>query len=760
MTVTQRISDDPKWNYCLNLLLDDSISEVEANGPNEFFIKKSGRRIHLTNVKFDSNEEYIDSIETGLVPHMVSHVPFEKDGYIFEGPIRYSAEWQGEEKRIRGRCHIVLSPASDSPQVTIAKKSTSLATLDAIAAKGSMATEMLHFVKAAIDADLTTILSGGTGAGKALTLDTKIPTPKGFSTMGEIKVGDKIFDNHGKIGTVLKKFPQPARQVYEVSFNTGESVFCDLEHNWFVSTPVSRKVNSRSETERKQRARQPLYTVKTTAELIAEGLNYGTLNKFHIPHLESPVVFENGKNTDDLPIHPYLLGLWLGDGFSGQAALSALISDKLAYDQIFMEEGVNASLTTYPSAPDRHAISLGRRGEFISALRTLEVHRPKDKENTNKFVPELYEFASVDARMYLLQGMIDSDGSVRGSRWLFHNTNMNLLKSFSRIAASLGLRATVPNETSELVVVNTTQSLSLLPRKRNKHRFAVKKAGAGKMREHTRMITSIKPVMNRIEEMACITVDTEDSTYLVGDSYVTTHNTTFLEAMCKLIHIDTRIGIAEDTPELDLPHPNATYLHSVPWRPGMNEKDVASLSWVVAQFNRMRTDKIIIGETRGKEFADFLVAANSGMEGSLTTLHANEPVRALDKMTNFAIKGAPGTPIRSINTDIATSIDLIIQLAYFKRDSRYRVTAIQEVTNTIGTTEAASITTNRLYTYDSDNDIWIKEGNPTDSLRERFRTHGVDITDILRSQPGTKLYPTGGDPAEGRASGGLPVRRV
>jgi pilus assembly protein CpaF len=399
---TQRISDDPKWNYCLNLLLDDSISEVEANGPNEFFIKKGGRRIHLSNVNFDSVEEYAESIKEGLVPLMVSHVPFEKDGYIFEGPIRYVAEWQNEEKKIRGRCHIVLSPAADSPQVTIAKKSTSLATLDAIASKGSMATEMLHFVKAAIDADLTTILSGGTGAGK----------------------------------------------------------------------------------------------------------------------------------------------------------------------------------------------------------------------------------------------------------------------------------------------------------------------------------------------------------------------TTFLEAMCKLIDMDTRIGIAEDTPELDLPHPNATYLHSVPWRPGMDEKDVASLSWVVAQFNRMRTDKIIIGETRGKEFSDFLVAANSGMEGSLTTLHANEPVRALDKMTNFALKGAPGTPIRSINTDIATSIDLIIQLAYFKSDSRYRVTAIQEVTNVIGTTEAAAITTNRLYTYDSDNDIWTKDGNPTDSLRERFRLHNVDISDILRSAPGTKLYPTGGDPTEGRASGGLPVRRV
>jgi len=391
------ISDDPAWNYCLNLLMDDSISEVESNGPDQFFVKRSGRRVHLTQIVFPNVESYAKSIEVGLVPLITSHLDFEEDGYIFEGPIRYTAD----EKRIRGRCHIVLSPAADSPQVTIAKKSTSLATLDAIAAKGSMANEMLAFVKASVAADMTTVLSGGTGAGK----------------------------------------------------------------------------------------------------------------------------------------------------------------------------------------------------------------------------------------------------------------------------------------------------------------------------------------------------------------------TTFLEALCKLIPLETRIGVAEDTPELDLPHPNATYLHSVPWRPGMDEKDVASLSWVVAQFNRMRTDKLIIGETRGKEFGDFLIAANSGMEGSLTTIHANEPTRALDKMTNFALKGAPGTPIRSINTDIATSIDLVFQLAYFKSDSRYRMTAIQEITSTIGGTEAAAITTNRLYTYNQEDDTWKKDGQPTDQLREKFRIHGVDSSQFMKTAPGTVLLAPGGA-AVTEGPGGLPVRRA
>lgn len=396
MVNTYDISPHPAWNLALNLLLDDSISEVETNGPDQFFLKKSGRRMHIAAIDLQTDEAYAQSIEDGLVPFVKSWDDFDPEGYIYEGPIRYEAAG----RLIRGRCHIVLPPASDTPQVTIAKKSTSLATLDAIAGKGSMATEMLEFVKAAAAADLTTILSGGTGAGK----------------------------------------------------------------------------------------------------------------------------------------------------------------------------------------------------------------------------------------------------------------------------------------------------------------------------------------------------------------------TTFLEAFTKELNMETRIGIAEDTPELSLLQPNSTYLHSVPWRPGMEEKDVASLSWVVAQFNRMRTDKLIIGETRGKEFADFLVAANSGMDGSITTIHANDPVRALEKMTNFALKGNPNQPVRAINTDIANSIDLVIQLAYFKEDSRYRVTAIQEITNTIGNTDAASITTNRLYTYNSDNDTWLKEANPTDALRKRFNQHGVKIDAVMQTQPGTTLYPNGGG-AEDSPSG-LPVRRL
>lgn len=235
--------------------------------------------------------------------------------------------------------------------------------------------------------------------------------------------------------------------------------------------------------------------------------------------------------------------------------------------------------------------------------------------------------------------------------------------------------------------------------------------------------------------------------------------TTMLESLTKLIPENVRIGVAEDSPELYLVQPNVSYLHSVPWQPGMNPNDVATLQWVVAQYQRMRTDKIIIGETRGAEFADFLIAANSGMDGSLTTIHANDPVTCLDKMTNFALK-ASNSPVRTINTDIANSIDLIVQLIY-TADGRYRTSSITEVTNTLGNDESARITTNELYKYNPKNDSFVKAGSMTDALRKKLETRGIDVRPFLSTPIGAEAAAHGDDtPTTLDKSGpkGIPLR--
>lgn len=209
--------------------------------------------------------------------------------------------------------------------------------------------------------------------------------------------------------------------------------------------------------------------------------------------------------------------------------------------------------------------------------------------------------------------------------------------------------------------------------------------------------------------------------------------TTMLEAMTKLFRMNDRIGVVEDSQELVLTQPNVTYLHSTLWVPGTDKNSVATLSWCVQQINRQRTDKLIIGETRGGEFSDFIIGANSGMEGSLTTIHANSARSALSKMSQFVIIGLP-QPVRTANESIAEAIDVIIQLGTTK-DGKKRVFEIAEVSNTLGTTESATIATQPLFTYDPGTDDWKDGGFTSDKLRRKLEDNNFDIKTFKKINP-------------------------
>lgn len=213
--------------------------------------------------------------------------------------------------------------------------------------------------------------------------------------------------------------------------------------------------------------------------------------------------------------------------------------------------------------------------------------------------------------------------------------------------------------------------------------------------------------------------------------------TTTMQAMTKLFDPQDRVGIGEDLPELKLEQPNVFYLHTVPWIPGFDPNKVVTLDWIVKQFLRMRPDRVIIGETRGKEFADFLVAANAGMKGSMTTLHAEDPAGAMDKMTRFALQGSERQPIRAINKEIGSAVDLVIQLA--RINGKHRMTHIEEITNTVGNSDDAKLASQTLYKYDPIQDNWIKDSIMTDQLRKKFELAGIDPVPFAKKPAGARL---------------------
>lgn len=200
--------------------------------------------------------------------------------------------------------------------------------------------------------------------------------------------------------------------------------------------------------------------------------------------------------------------------------------------------------------------------------------------------------------------------------------------------------------------------------------------------------------------------------------------TTLLEALTGEFNPDDRIGVAEDSPELLLNSLNTVYMNSTVKAPGMEEKDVASLEWVVQQLNRMRIDSIIIGETRGKEFFDFIIAASAGKPGSLTTIHADDGQSALRKMTTF-MSMATTLPPRTINEMISDAVDIIVQLGTDKKTKGHRIISIDEVTNSISSGPSPTIALNPLFVYDQETRKWRKHF-ATDALKKKLENAGYD----------------------------------
>lgn len=200
--------------------------------------------------------------------------------------------------------------------------------------------------------------------------------------------------------------------------------------------------------------------------------------------------------------------------------------------------------------------------------------------------------------------------------------------------------------------------------------------------------------------------------------------TTLLEALTKEINLSERVGVAEDSPELELDGDNTAYMNSTVWSPGMNPNDVATLTWVVQQINRMRVDRIVIGETRGKEFFDFIVAANSGKPGSLTTIHANDGPAAMKKMATFMYMAVDMSP-RIINEMISEAVDIVIQLGHNKKTGEHKILSIHEVTDAISSGDSPTIALNPLFVYDHENNTWEKR-YATDKLKNKLEQQGYD----------------------------------
>lgn len=169
--------------------------------------------------------------------------------------------------------------------------------------------------------------------------------------------------------------------------------------------------------------------------------------------------------------------------------------------------------------------------------------------------------------------------------------------------------------------------------------------------------------------------------------------TTLLNAFSRMIDQGERIVTIEDAAELQLQQPHVVRLETRPANlEGQGEVTIRDL---VRNSLRMRPDRIILGECRGSEAVDMLQAMNTGHEGSMSTIHANRPRESLTRLENMFGMAGMNMPISAVRTQIASALDLIVQVSRM-RDGIRRVTHVTEVVGIEGDT----ITTQDLFTYE------------------------------------------------------------
>ena len=188
--------------------------------------------------------------------------------------------------------------------------------------------------------------------------------------------------------------------------------------------------------------------------------------------------------------------------------------------------------------------------------------------------------------------------------------------------------------------------------------------------------------------------------------------TTLLNVLSGFVSSSERIVTIEDSAELRIKQEHVARLECRP--PNLEGKGAVRQRELVINALRMRPDRIILGEVRGEEALDMLQAMNTGHDGSITTIHANNPRDAIARIETMALMGSVTLPEKAIRAQIASAVDLIVQIARMSDGSR-RVTHISEITGTNGDV----VSLQDIYLFE-------KQGlGPSGSVKGRFHSTGI-----------------------------------
>ncbi len=426
------------------------------------------------------------------------------------------------------------------------------------------------------------VIGARPSVGKALALDTPLPTPTGWTTMANVRVGDLLIGANGKPTRVVAATEvMHNRPCYEVEFSDGSVIVADAGHRWLTETRAARRYAQQG----RAYSRIPLGPAVRTTEEIAATVRCGTADRRfnHSIRTADPFILPES----DLPIDPYLLGVWLGDGTSAAAQITTSdpeivaeiesrgyvvkpsrsaryrytvqLPTEDALDRVCMVCGKSFSnrlphvrtcgkscggrlkAIAGPLAPRACSdcggpvTSYGPRcqgcrntnGSVTGRLRTLGVLE-------DKHIPTAYLRASEQQRRDLLAGLLDTDGTVSNVRGgtghgvAFEVTNKRLAYHARDLIATLGSRVTVTTkrvcgrteDSSTCYRVNFTPDSNVFRLSRKVARLSI----ARSQRSRSRFVVDVR--RTKSVPVRCVQVSSPDRLYLAGPTCIPTHNST------------------------------------------------------------------------------------------------------------------------------------------------------------------------------------------------------------------------------------------
>jgi replicative DNA helicase len=382
------------------------------------------------------------------------------------------------------------------------------------------------------------LLTGGEGKGKALDVNTPIPTPKGWVTMLDLTAGDEVFSPTGKPVRVLASTEvMLGRPCYRVAFSDGSEIIADEQHQWLTETNKARE--------------DRVYYSKRSSVIAPKGNDQSWKRKYYpkiVTTLEIKDTLKARKghclnhsiatceplqySQQDLPIDPYVFGAWLGDGHSAGARFTC--NDPEIVEEILKtgQPCVRKESGKYLWSLSDGVNSTNKPESFAHKIRVLGLVN-------NKHIPNMYQYSSVAQRLALLQGLMDTDGTVskggsKGGRGFgaspceFSVCNERLAKDVYELLLGLGIKVTISSSAAKLygktvgiryrLKFQTDIPVFRLPRKLE-HISSLRTT-----RSKLRYITSVE----RIDSVPVKCIEVEGGMYLAGRQCIPTHNSTAL----------------------------------------------------------------------------------------------------------------------------------------------------------------------------------------------------------------------------------------